>query len=64
MAGDVQFGRTDIGFGNLFIMSEIWPLMDFTTPYNFDGFCFLIAKPKPLENWLGRNWQQMIIMKP
>ena len=53
LQGDVQYGRTDLGFANLFIMSDIYPLMDFTTSYNFEGMCFVISKPKPAENWLG-----------
>ena len=55
ISGDVQFGRTDLGFGNTFIMSELWGLMDTTSYYNYDGWCFLMAKPQPPANWLGKK---------
>ena len=59
ISGDVQFGRTDLGFGNTFIMSELWGLMDTTSYYNYDGWCFLMAKPKPPANWLGKKYNQI-----
>ncbi len=46
MLGDLQHGRTDVGMDNLYIRTDSAVFIDFSGPYNFDAYCFLVPMPE------------------
>ncbi len=52
LLGDLQQGHTDIGIANLYVRSDSSLYVDFSEPFNYDAYCFLVPMPKPGVNWL------------
>ncbi len=48
MVGDLQAGRVDLGFSQLFVKEERRGFMDFTLEYDYEYACFLVKKYPPL----------------
>ncbi len=46
MLGDLQHGRTDVGMDNLYIRTDSAVFIDFSGPYNYDAYCFLVPMPE------------------
>ncbi len=50
MVGDLQAGRVDLGFSQLFVKEERRGFMDFTLEYDYEYACFLVKKYPPLPH--------------
>ena len=53
MVGDLQGGRVDLGFSQMFVKQERTAIIDFSAVYDFDSNCFLAAKPPPLPQFMA-----------
>ena len=49
----MQFHRADITWGNLYIIAERDPFMDFTNWYSIEETCVMVPKPEPYPNILA-----------
>ena len=56
VAGDIQFGRKDIGWANIFLRTIHLDMVDFTYPHNYDTFCFLVI-------FLSKNYGYQIVIR-
>ena len=52
MKGDVQKGLVDIGFGGMWAVASNYKFFDFTQPYSYDYFIFLVPVPKIKAYWM------------
>jgi len=46
--GDLQFGRVEISWGNLYVTEDRMGKLDFTQWYATDTFCALTRRPQPI----------------
>ncbi len=52
LLGDLQQGYTDVGIANLYVRTDSSQYVDFSDPFNYDAYCFLVPMPKPGVNWM------------
>ena len=51
--GDLEFGRADIAWANLYIQRHRLSFMSFTEWYTMDRHCFMVPIPKPYSQVLA-----------
>ena len=52
LKGDVQKGLVDIGFAGMWAVASNFNFFDFTQPYSYDYFIFLVPLPQIRPYWL------------
>ena len=51
LMGDLQRDKADIGWAQLFIIPNRAKIIDYTSAYDIDYLCYMLAKPPPLPPW-------------
>ncbi len=51
LMGDLQRGVADVGWAQLFIIPNRVVIVDYTSAYDTDYLCYMVAKPEALPAW-------------